>query len=284
MARPVFARFCNAVCEKIRFRPDRPGVYEELLAHLQDSAALLEEEEGMEGAQAAEEAVKRMGDAEEIGILLDKAHSPLLGWLWMFSKWFLGISLVLAFFALWPIDELRDQFYRPWPEEMFHADRQEILKQGGPSEKVRLGAYTFQIEEATLQDTWNPRYPDIYTGNYGPEVWQTLELNVTLRSYTPLFYLDEPKLSPYLSIEGSEGQIYLGSWHPDADYSQPLLQISSSRPLFFWQECRLTMYMDYGQREEFLKNQWLDLVYEREGNTFRIRIPLEEVTEHEKTS
>ena len=149
MARPVFARFCNAVCEKIRFRPDRPGVYEELLAHLQDSAALLEEEEGMEGAQAAEEAVKRMGDAEEIGILLDKAHSPLLGWLWILSKWFLSISLVLAFFALWPIDELRDQFYRPWPEEMFHADRQEILKQGGPSEKARLGAYTFQIEEAT---------------------------------------------------------------------------------------------------------------------------------------
>ena len=100
MARPVFARFCNAVCEKIRFRPDRPGVYEELLAHLQDSAALLEEEEGMEGAQAAEEAVKRMGDAEEIGILLDKAHSPLLGWLWMLSKWFLRISLVLAFFRL----------------------------------------------------------------------------------------------------------------------------------------------------------------------------------------
>lgn len=284
MARPVFARFCNAVCEKIRFRPDRPGVYEELLAHLQDSAALLEEEEGMEGAQAAEEAVKRMGDAEEIGILLDKAHSPLLGWLWILSKWFLGISLVLAFFALWPIDELRSLFYWPWPEELFYADRKEILKQGGPSEKVRLGAYTFQIEEATLQDTWTPDYPDIYTGNYGPEVWQTLELNITLRSYTPLFYLDEPNLNSFLSLEGSEGQVYLNSWHPDADRSQPLLQTSYSHPLFFWREYRLSMYVDYGQREEFFKNQWLDLVYEREGNTFRIRIPLEEVTEHEKTS
>ena len=95
--------FLDRVVQHVRFRPDRGAVRRELAGHLDDSAAALQQAEGMDAETAYAQAVENMGDPDEIGRALDRAHSPLLGWTWLVSKVlciavcvFLGAPLVLG--------------------------------------------------------------------------------------------------------------------------------------------------------------------------------------------
>lgn len=76
----------DRVVQHVRFRPDRGAVRRELAGHLDDSAAALQQAEGMDAETAYAQAVENMGDPDEIGRALDRAHSPLLGWTWLVSK------------------------------------------------------------------------------------------------------------------------------------------------------------------------------------------------------
>lgn len=78
--------FLDRVVQHVRFRPDRGAVRRELAGHLDDSAAALQQAEGMDAETAYAQAVENMGDPDEIGRALDRAHSPLLGWTWLVSK------------------------------------------------------------------------------------------------------------------------------------------------------------------------------------------------------
>ena len=72
--------FIAAVCEKVRFKPAREKIAEELRAHLEDRAAMLEER-GFPPGDAAARAAASMGDPEEVGAALDREHSPFWGWM-----------------------------------------------------------------------------------------------------------------------------------------------------------------------------------------------------------
>ncbi len=71
--------FLNIVCERIKYKPVRAGISEELEQHIND---IKEDyiDKGMEEKQAEEKAVLQMGDAEEIGKNLNKIHKPRLDW------------------------------------------------------------------------------------------------------------------------------------------------------------------------------------------------------------
>ena len=71
--------FIDAVCAKVRFKPARQQIAQELQAHLEDRAAMLEER-GFPPGDAAARAAASMGDPAEIGAALDQEHSPLWGW------------------------------------------------------------------------------------------------------------------------------------------------------------------------------------------------------------
>lgn len=95
--------FITAVTRQVHFFPDREQIRRELMDHLDDSAADLQEFEGLSERDAYAQAVENMGDPGEIGRALDRAHSPLLGWTWLVSKVlciavcvFLGAPLVLG--------------------------------------------------------------------------------------------------------------------------------------------------------------------------------------------
>ena len=101
--------FIEAVCAKVRFTPARAQIADELRAHLEDRAAMLEEH-GFPSEDAAARAAASMGDPEEIGTALDKEHSPLWGWMavWTDVARYLVLFLagLMVFFALmgadWP--------------------------------------------------------------------------------------------------------------------------------------------------------------------------------------
>ena len=80
MDRSSREEFIEAVCAQVRFTPARKQIADELRAHLEDRAAMLEER-GFPPEDAAARAVASMGDPEEIGVALDKEHSPFWGWM-----------------------------------------------------------------------------------------------------------------------------------------------------------------------------------------------------------
>ena len=77
MERADFAAWCAAVCRHVRYRPARAQAAAELMDHLTDHAAALEDA-GTAPEEAARTALAAMGDAGEVGRALDRAHPPLL--------------------------------------------------------------------------------------------------------------------------------------------------------------------------------------------------------------
>ena len=69
--------FCTQVCSVIRWKPAREAAWKELLAHLEDHAAALQEQ-GVPADEAITQAVEAMGDPYQIGHDLDRCHSPLV--------------------------------------------------------------------------------------------------------------------------------------------------------------------------------------------------------------
>lgn len=269
--RPEFAHWCNLTCGYIRFRPDRGPVYRELMDHLRDSAQALEEA-GMESREAVLRAVEQMGDPEETGRQLDRSHNPFLGWLWLCSRWALGIAFVLALFSAFPLGEKLGWFYRPWSERQYDSDRVERLAAFRPDCRAEYRGYQFSVRQITV---------DRFTGRAesGPEqgeLWQGYQLELILRSRNPRFWLEEPYLSPYLHLKDSLGNRYVTVNSPAFRTDRPSLQKADARPVFGAQEQKWRVWFDYGQGQVLEDLQWIELVYQREGQGFRLRIPLEE--------
>ncbi len=269
--RPEFVRWCNLACGYIRFKPDRKAAYEELIDHLRDSAEALEEA-GMEGRKAALQAVEQMGDPETTGRRLDRVHNPLLGWLWVFSRWALRISLAMAICSLFPLGERLGQFYRPWPKQQFYSDRIERLAELHPDCQAEYRGYRFSIRQATADRMTSRAESSPLQG----ELWQGYQLTIVIRSWNPRFWLGEPYLGPYLRLEDSLGNRYVSVWNQDYRTDRPALSLSQSRRFFGATEQKLTIWFDYGQAQALQEARWLDLIYQREGDGFRLRVPLEE--------
>ena len=91
--------WCDKVTEQVRFRPDRETIRQELLAHLEDSAADWERR-GETPKEAEQRALEAMGDPVAVGRALDQAHKPWLGWLWRLSQWMLLGMTAMALMAV----------------------------------------------------------------------------------------------------------------------------------------------------------------------------------------
>ena len=89
-----FSQFCDQVVRRVRWFPARGAIATELRAHLEDHAAALMER-GTPEEEAAQRALEAMGDPEELGRQLNRAHPPLL----CFSVLVTNIILTLLFIA-----------------------------------------------------------------------------------------------------------------------------------------------------------------------------------------
>jgi hypothetical protein len=87
------------VVRHIRFFPDREGVEQELLGHLEDKTEDILGQKQIPTEDAERLALETMGDADELGRQLNKVHNAWLGYLWLLSKWALIACLVAVVFA-----------------------------------------------------------------------------------------------------------------------------------------------------------------------------------------
>ena len=157
----------------IRFGPDRRAVRAELREHLEDKAADMVRIFHIEGEEAEREALKRMGDPEEIGRKLAKIHKPWLGYLWLAS---LGLIAVAAALFICCIPTLFVQWIDgPGPAPRNAYDAVVDLE----PEQVKLGGYTFQIMEAKQESglgyvTLRVSYPKFWEPADGAGVLRAL--------------------------------------------------------------------------------------------------------------
>ena len=77
--------FLESVCKEIKYKPAKKVIYKELEAHIEDVKAENMSKGILEG-QAEENAVKQMGNPQQIGKNLNKIHKPRLEWK-IFNNW-----------------------------------------------------------------------------------------------------------------------------------------------------------------------------------------------------
>lgn len=101
--RDAFQIWVDAVCEQVRFQPDRKGIARELRVHYEDHVRDLLRL-GRDPALAEERALEAMGNAQEVGRALDRVHKPWLGWLWEVSRLLVLLLALLLAWKVWQND------------------------------------------------------------------------------------------------------------------------------------------------------------------------------------
>lgn len=98
--------YIDEILSFVKFRYDHKAIRRELAEHMEDLYEDLQAE-GMDALIAEQMTVEYMGQTDEIGEGLNRAHSPVLGWMWWISRAFFLVVLLLS---ITPI--LHDVYYR----------------------------------------------------------------------------------------------------------------------------------------------------------------------------
>lgn len=84
-------KYIQKVINEIRFSYDHKAIQKELMNHMNDL-----ETELPSGLLTQEKVIKEMGDPIEIGKALNRIHNPILGYLWLISKYL--VLMVFVYF------------------------------------------------------------------------------------------------------------------------------------------------------------------------------------------
>jgi len=136
-----FRNWCDVVLAQVRFWPDHTPIRRELEAHYEDHMKDLERI-GYDWELAQERALAAMGDAEEVGRAMNKAHRPWLGWFWEASIVVL-VSAIMLFVVSFGESEVPQRLKNSiWPPEDpgGYEDTYRIINDSGVFE--HMGSYT----------------------------------------------------------------------------------------------------------------------------------------------
>lgn len=242
-----FHSYCDKVCSLIRRPSAREAARKELLAHLEDHAAVLEER-GIPADQARQQAVESMGDPYELGRQLDRCHDPLLPWL---SR-LLAVSACVLFFFGFMIGLIHttgcfrhENFLLPasslpcWPMET-------VLAGGSVNGAGKVGGYTIRAHEAALVQTGDtpstPAHPEVQI-SVTISHWQPW-LDNLYYAYVPAVWHDLAGGSGTVEIDGTNSTLLASRWclHlEDATPGSRRFSITLGRP---GDQCILNVFLD----------------------------------------
>lgn len=98
--------FLKSIRKEIHYIFDRDIIEKELNNHIEESINDLLED-GYSYEEAERLAIEQMGNAKEIGQLLNQQHNPLIGYLWMISKWCVRLivvpSIIFVIFLMYSV-------------------------------------------------------------------------------------------------------------------------------------------------------------------------------------
>ena len=99
MKQEPFEKWLEKVLHRVHYRPDRPAIARELRGHFEDGVEFYREE-GLEEEQCREKALLDLGESEGVGNLLNREHSPLLGYGLVVVNLLASLLLIPALLAL----------------------------------------------------------------------------------------------------------------------------------------------------------------------------------------
>lgn len=238
--------WCQKVTDQVRFVPDRPAIARELQNHYEDSVSDFIRI-GYDRALSESRALAALGDAEEVGKGLDRAHSYFLGRLWQLSKWTLLLTVMfsVAFMYEYTWEGMWQQLrFVPRPyHEAYEVQLPSVTELPCP-ENFTSGIYEYSIQSVQYaQDEWN--YISVY-----------------LNAYNPRFWIGGPEMDALTAVD-SLGRIYTpnGSW-----------------PLRIWGDAdsgRVNTACIIQLSLEDEKPEWIEVTHETAGWTFRLELPQE---------
>lgn len=234
--------WCAHALEHVRFRPDRKGIEKELTAHYEDHCRDLERI-GYEPDLAAERALQAMGDADEVGAALDKAHKPWLGWLWEASRVLTAGLLLLLAVALLQNFTLR---------EMAERTVDQFTWQAPPST-----ADSAVTEYAVLSLTPG-EITETEDGSY------EVRLNLWIEAEDPRSNFFQ--ILHYLNTADNQGTIPLGRGDGDGSWPDNYLNPGFFRVSYGWTRRQMILLLHLDHRPE-----WVEIRYPYGGNDWVLR-------------
>lgn len=285
----AFWDWCNAVTQQVRFWPDHAEIIRELEDHYEDHVLDLERL-GYPAQLAQQRALAAMGDPEEVGRGMDAVHQPLLGWLWMVSRWGVWLLLIVAFFVFGSDLYWFSQFTDSAPRDgQYEADGFYCFSPGSweneHSVLVRTGTGDTVVERSG--DTWSVPYAAVWKCDYPGE---NGDLGYTLYWTTVVLARDDknPFDSVYsdfmenLTLTASDGTCYddryarigtdengRGIWGPSNGYLS-VARVASD-------PFRTLYYISFtGPTQDDPPGEWCELSYPY-GVPWSIRVDWEEV-------
>ncbi|MCI6276899.1 MAG: permease prefix domain 1-containing protein [Clostridium sp.] len=105
--RKEIEEYLDEICSHVKYKRDRQAIREEIGAHINERIWDLKHD-GLNEEEAVARAIESMGDADSIGISLNKVHNPILGWIFYITNMAakLVIGLVIVLFTVSLISEI----------------------------------------------------------------------------------------------------------------------------------------------------------------------------------
>ncbi len=218
-----FDPFLNAVCSHVRYRPARAGIASELWNHLSDRTEAFQAQ-GLPLEEAEARAVTAMGDPDELGKALDRAHPCVWSYLYLVLRPVTVLICVLVF-GSFLLDTGVLLYNMAVPLPMYDGELA-VVRYAEPDLSLTLGDHHITIQRA-------------YQLENGEVYVDYTDLIVPCRAYSNganLFFLDEEDDWSYGgSYQSSTGNGLICFVQCQGDFDPPqmedgslLLRISAS--------------------------------------------------------
>ncbi len=260
-----FERWCSAAVGRIRFKPDRQEVYEELYAHMEDQYEELIDV-GLSEGEAEAEVAAAMGDPEETAYQLEKLHRPFWGYALRAARWCLFAAVLLAFLILpryiWELDrnDLSAQdnaYFGEDREDEYCVDK--LVWYAEPRVRARSDGYTFTVTRVSqrrrvMKDGGGFAGDSFYLQVEVFSPWPWAETSWALREFTAV---------------DSLGNVYGAFNRTQGGNETPILSGNPTRTGLL--TCAWTLWL-YGYQSQ--EAEWIELRYQRSGRDVRLPIDL----------
>ena len=267
------SNWCERACSYIKYKPDRKAVAEELRAHIEDKCEALVAS-GMLLSEAQAASVVAMGDAEEVGRALAKAHNPFFGYVLSVTKsllWIFAISVVFSIFgarerlgiykqdaeSVERIESLFSDIYRDSSDEdySYRMTRTLYLE---PGCSAKSDGYTFTV---TRIAEWYYQFEDAETSDEDHLFY------LTIKATHPLPWAGFPEAVRWFTATDSLGNEYGNMWSRYYSYDKTLVGNPFTRTVFtYTYEMWLSYYVPGAE--------WIELRYDRDGRDITLRVDL----------
>lgn len=237
-----FDDWCGVVLRCVRFKPDREKIASELAAHYEDHVKDLRRI-GYDEDLARSRALAAMGDAEEVGQGLDKAHKPWLGWLWEWSR--AAVWAVLGFMLLFVFQYELPQVQEWVAPEPYFQRMEDAVPLSCPI-NFTDGVYRYQFDWAE------------YTYDKTRDL--TI-IHIASTAVSDRFWLYGPELYKDLTATDSDGRTYPGEY-TNGDSVEGFTNTGHYRSA-----------VGFTIKVKSELPQWIDVTNTVAGWTFRLTLP-----------